>query len=247
VGSAAAVIDPVWLAGAAVVFASHVVFGLAGFGVALVAMAFLPFIMAPTTAVVLITIYATIFAVVVFVPLRRDFAPRAIAGLAVGTLAGTPAGVFVLAAAPAGVLNRAIGLLLIAVVAIEVAGRLPRALRAPGWGVAAGVLAGLTGGALGIPGPPTIVYATTQGWSPRVFKANLQAFFIVNQALILLGYWLGGLITAEVVGLGGAYLLPALAGTLVGMALIDRVDPVRFRQVVFALLLIAGIVLCLRG
>jgi uncharacterized membrane protein YfcA len=241
------VIDPAWLAGAAVIFAAHVVFGLAGFGVALVAMAFLPFIMATPTAVVLLTIYAAIFAVVVFVPLRRDFAPRAIAGLTIGTLAGTPAGVLILAVAPVEVLNRAIGLLLVLIVIVEFAGRFPRGLRAPGWGVAAGVLAGLFGGALGIPGPPIIVYAATQDWSPRVFKANLQAFFIVNQSVILLGYWLGGLVTPEVLRLGGEYVVPALAGTLVGMRLFDRVDPVRFRQVVFALLLVAGVVLLLRG
>jgi hypothetical protein len=31
------------------------------------------------------------------------------------------------------------------------------------------------------------------------------------------------------------------------MKLFDRVDPVRFRQVVFTLLLVAGVVLLLRG
>jgi uncharacterized membrane protein YfcA len=241
------VLDPLWLAGALVIFGAHVVYGLAGFGVALVAMAFLPFLMPPATAVVLITLYSTIFAVVVFAPLRRELAPRAIAGLALGTLAGTPAGIWILGAAPPAVLNRTIGALLVLIVIAEFAGRFPRGLRAPGWGVAAGVLAGLTGGAVGLPGPPTIVYAASQDWSPRAFKANLQAFFIVNQSAILLGYWLAGLVTAEVRRLGLAYLVPALAGTLAGMALFDRVDPVRFRQLVFALLLVAGIVLLVRG
>jgi uncharacterized membrane protein YfcA len=237
----------VWFVGAAVIFAAHVVFGLAGFGVSLVAMAFLPFIMAPATAVVLMTIYATIFAVVVFVPLRREFALRSIAGLTVGSLVGTPLGVWVLASAPPGVLNRAIGLMLVGVVTLEFAGRLPRRLDGPAWGVGAGVLSGLTGGAVGLPGPPAVAYATTQSWGTRTFKANLQAFFIVNQGAILLGYWLAGLVDGNVVRLTGAYVLPALAGTVVGMRLFDHVDPVRFRRIVFALLLVSGVVLFVSG
>jgi uncharacterized membrane protein YfcA len=236
-----------WLAGAAVIFGAHFVFGLAGFGVALVAMAFLPFLMAPVTAVVLMTVYATIFAGVLFVPLRRDFLPRPLASLLVGSLIGTAPGVWILAVAPASLLNRLIGLMLVVVVLLEFAGKLPERLTGRGWGLGAGVLAGLLGGAVGLPGPPVVVYATTQGWSPRTIKANLQGFFIVNQGVILTGYWLAGLLTAEVFRLTGAFLLPALAGTVVGMALFDRVDPVRFRRIVFALLLVSGAILLVGG
>src|SRR5207302_377688 len=105
-----------------------VVFGLAGFGVGLVAMAFLPFVMTSTTAVVLMTVYAMIFSVVLFVPLRRDVTPRAIVGLSVGSLLGTPAGVWILAIAPAALVSRLIGLMLIVVVVTEFAGRFPRRL-----------------------------------------------------------------------------------------------------------------------
>ena len=235
-----------WLAGAAVIFGAHVVFGLAGFGVGLVAMAFLPFLMAPATAVVLMTVFAMIFTIVLFVPLRRDFSPRAIGGLLLGSVLGTPAGVWILAVAPAEVVNRLIGAMLIVVVAVEFAGRFPR-LRARGWDVGAGVLSGVIGGAVGLPGPPVVVYAATQSWPPRAFKANLQAYFIVNQGVIVLAYGLSGLLTADVIRLTGVYLVPALAGTLCGMALFDRVDPVKFRRFVFVLLLASGIALLLRG
>ena len=118
-----------WALGALVIFGAHFVFGLAGFGVGLVALAFLPFLMAPADAVVLLTLYATLGAAVLFVPLRRDFTPGALAGLLVGSVLGTPAGVWVLAAAPASVLNRLIGAMLVTVVSLEFAGRLPRTVR----------------------------------------------------------------------------------------------------------------------
>jgi uncharacterized membrane protein YfcA len=236
-----------WLLGAVVIFAAHVVFGLAGFGTGLVAMAFLPFIMTTSDAVVLMTVLTIVFAVVLYVPLRRDVTPRAIVGLVVGSLLGTPAGVWVLAVAPPDVVNRLIGLMLVVVVALEFAGAFPRRLSAPGWGIGAGVLAGVLGGAVGLPGPPVIVYATTQGWGPRTFKANLQAFFVVNQSVILAGYVVAGLLTGEVVRLTGVYLVPALVGTVVGMSLFARVDAVRFRRLVFALLFVSGLVLLVRG
>jgi uncharacterized membrane protein YfcA len=236
-----------WLAGALVVFAAHLVYGVAGFGTGLVAMAFLPFLMTTSNAVVLMTVLTIVFALVIFVPLRRDCTPRAIAGLIAGSVVATPAGVWILAVAPSGVVNRLIGAMLVAVVTLEFAGWFPRRLDRRGWGVGAGLLAGLLGGAVGLPGPPTIVYGAAQGWSPRAFKANLQAFFIVNQGAILLGYWLAGLVTAEVARLTGLFLLPALAGTLAGMSLFDRIDPVRFRRLVFALLGVSGVVLLVRG
>ena len=236
-----------WVLGAVVIFGAHFVFGLAGFGVGLVAMAFLPFLMPPTTAIVLMTVYAMVFTVVLFVPLRRDFMPRALPGLLVGSLLGTPAGVWILAVAPASVLNRLIGLMLIVVVALEFVGRLPRRLAGRGWGLGTGVLSGLIGGAVGLPGPPVIVYAAAQDWSPRAFKANLQGFFIVNQGVILTGYWMAGLLGADVLRLAAAFFVPALAGTVLGMALFHRVDPVRFRRIVFGLLLVSGVLLLAGG
>ena len=50
-----------WLAGAAVIFFASFVMGLTGFGLAIVAMAFLPWLMSPATAVVLLTLYASVF------------------------------------------------------------------------------------------------------------------------------------------------------------------------------------------
>ena len=236
-----------WLLGAVVILAAHFVFGLAGFGVGLVAMAFLPFIMSPAQAVVLMTVYAMIFAVVLFVPLRRDVTPRAIVGLVVGSLLGTPAGVWILVVASASVLSRLIGLMLVVVVALELAGRLPRRFEARGWGLGAGILAGLIGGAVGLPGPPIIIYATTRGWSPRTFKANLQAFFIVNQTVTVIGYWVAGLLTAEVIRLTASYFIPASLGIGVGMALFNRVDATCFRRIVFLVLLAAGVLLLVGG
>lgn len=236
-----------WLLGSVVVAAACFVQGLAGFGIGLVSLAFLPFLMSPADAVVLITLYAAVFTVVIFIPLRRDFTLHGMAELAVGTVLATPAGVWLLADLPADVLKRLIGLVLLVIVALEWLGLYPERLRGRGWGFAAGLAAGLLGGAIGTPGPPVILYAAAQDWSPRTVKANIQAFLIVNQAVILAAYWWAALLDREVWRLTWLYAVPAVAGLAAGMLCFNRLDRARFRRVVFAVLFVSGVVLLIRG
>jgi uncharacterized membrane protein YfcA len=181
------------------------------------------------------------------VPLRRDFQLAGVDMLVVGSVLGTPLGVWVLATVSAAVLARLIGLALVLIVALEWSGRSPQRLPGRAWGLAAGVLSGVVGGAVGTPGPPAIVYMAAQGWSARTIKANLQAFLVVNQLVILVGYWWAGLLTSEVWRLAAVFTLPALVGLLAGMHLFGRLDPVKFRRIVFAILLASGVALLLRG
>jgi uncharacterized protein len=159
----------------------------------------------------------------------------------------TPLGVWLLATLPASALNRAIGAVLVIVVVLEWLGVYPERLHGRAWAFGAGLAGGVLGGAVGTPGPPVILYTAAQGWSPRTIKANLQAFFVVNQAVILAGYWWAGLLTAEVAQFALAFIVPAIVGLAAGMALFARVDQARFRKIVFALLFVSGLALLARG
>jgi uncharacterized membrane protein YfcA len=236
-----------WVVGAVVIAAACFVQGLAGFGIGLVSLAFLPFLMSPQHAIVLITLYAAVFIVVIFIPLRRDFTLRGMPELVAGTVLATPAGVWLLAALPSDVLKRLIGLVLLLIVALEWLGLYPQRLRGRGWGFGAGLAAGVLGGAIGTPGPPVILYAAAQDWSPRTVKANIQAFLMINQAVILLGYWWAGLLDREVWRLTWVFAAPAVVGLAAGMLLFARLDRARFRRVVFAVLFLSGLVLLIRG
>ena len=166
-----------WAACALVMAAASLVLGLAGFGNALVAMAFLPYFMPPATAIVVLTIYTIVFALAIFVPVRQHLTPRGVTYLLVGTVLGTPLGVWIIVTFSAAILNRTIGAVLVVVVLLE--------------------------------------------WA--------------------------GIVTREVWRLSASFALPAAAGTALGMLLFNRVDHSRFRQVVFAVLLVSGIILLIRG
>jgi uncharacterized protein len=236
-----------WVAGAGILALASFVFGLAGFGLGLVALSLLPFLMPPTTAVPLVSMYSAAFALVMSIQLRHDIMFSHLAALLGGALVGTPVGVWVLASLPASWLRRLIGLTLMGVVIIEWRGLYPRKVSGRHWGVAAGVVSGLLGGAVGAPGPPVILYAAAQGWNPRAMKATLLGFFLANQMITLVGQWWAGLLTAQVAWLALVFAPPAMVGVALGMHLFNDVDHARVRRLVFALLFLLGLTLCIRG
>jgi uncharacterized membrane protein YfcA len=235
------------LAGASIFALASFVFGLIGFGMGLVSLSLLPFIMTPATAVPIITCFGAAFALLMTVQLRREVVVSRLGDLIVGTLLGMPLGVWGLANLPPGLLKRLIGVILIAIVVIEWRQLYPQQLAGRHWGVVAGIAAGVLGGAVGTPGPPVILYVMTQGWSPRATKGTLQAFFLVNRAIIVAGHWWAGLITPDVVRLIGIYTLPSVLGVTLGIHLFNRIDQERFRRLIFALLFVLGLLMSVRG
>jgi uncharacterized protein len=82
-----------WVAGAGILALASFVFGLAGFGLGLVALSLLPFLLPPTRAVPLISVYSAAFALAMSIQLRRDIVVSHLAALLCGALVGTPVGV----------------------------------------------------------------------------------------------------------------------------------------------------------
>src|SRR2546427_6184507 len=148
--------------------------------------------MSPADAIVLLTVYTVLATIVIFVPLRADFDPGGMPALLLGSVLGTPLGVWVLAALPASALTRLIGLVLLAVVALEWLGVYPARLPGRRWALGAGVAAGGVGAGGGTPRPPGVLFAAAPGGSPRAIKAKLPAVFFLNQGGIRIGHWGGG-------------------------------------------------------
>ena len=97
-----------WVAGACILAVASFVFGLTGFGIGLVSLALLPFFVPPATVVPLVTLYGAAFALVVTIQLRRDVMFPQLVSLLLGTILGTPMGVWVLETLPPSLLKRLI-------------------------------------------------------------------------------------------------------------------------------------------
>ncbi|WP_141583783.1 sulfite exporter TauE/SafE family protein [Actinomadura sp. WMMA1423] len=161
----------------------------------------------------------------------------------VGRLAGTPIGVWLVAAAPDRVLGVVIGVVVLAALAATVwAADVPRNRRTL---ATAGVISGTTGTASGIGGPPlALLYQRESG--PRV-RATLAVFFIAGALLSLLTLAAAGRLPARQV-VAGAELVPfVFAGFLLAGPLRRYLDGGRLRAALLAVVGTSAAVLIVRS
>lgn len=148
-----------------------------------------------------------------------------------GRLAGTLAGVWVIASVSPRVLGVIIGSVVLAVTAVTVAWR---ALPRNRWTLlTAGVISGTSGTATSIGGPPVaLLYAGGSG--PQV-RASLSAFLTAGNALAVAALALSGHLPARDAAMGAIFLAFAATGFAVAARLRRFLDGGRIRAAVLAI------------
>ena len=197
-------------------FMATFVQSVSGFGGGLVTMAFLPALIGIRAASPLFALCGFLLEIILLIRFRQELSLREIWKAILASILGVPFGVVLLKAVSPRIALGALGLVLIGYGIYALLGkRLPQSNHAAlPW--LAGFLGGLLGGAYNTSGPPMILYADTQAWTPERFKSNLQGYFIVNSVQVLIGHYLAGNFRPEVL-FWLPYAIPAiLAGLLAG-------------------------------
>lgn len=213
---------------------------LTGFGFALVAVPFLLLVVDVRDTVVITTLLSLTVNVMVARGVWRDIPWRTVSWLALGSFAGMPAGLAVLLLAPEDALKLGVGLATVAMAAA-----LGRGLRfgsesaASGLGV--GVISGVLKTSTSINGPPVVLYLQGLRHPPSGFRGALAVFFFVTGTVTLAVFAATGVLSLRALTFSAASLPVVFAGAWAGHALVRRVDAVRFRSIVFALLLVAAL------
>ena len=230
---------------ALIVFIAVFTQSLAGFGVALVAMALLPTLVSIQVATPLVALVGLTLETFLLIRYRSALNIRAVLPLALAAMIGIPLGVWALKEIDERLILRVLGVVIAAYALYALPGfRLPE-LRSPAWAYFAGLIAGALGGAYNTAGPPVIVYGDCKRWPPAEFKSNLQGFFLVASVFVALGHALSGNFTPQVWRYF-LWSLPAVAlGFLLGTALDRYINPLVFRKIVLVLLVILGVRLIL--
>lgn len=214
---------------------------VSGFGAALVAMAFLPFLIGIQQAVPLVALVSLVLQIVLLLYYRAAVNLQAMRRVIFGSLLGIPLGIYFLRGVDEQIVLRLLGIVLVSYAVYALLKLHLPAFANPNWGWLFGFVAGILGGAYNTSGPPVVIYGQSQNWNPAAFKANLQSFFLVNSAIVLLGHALSGNVTPQIMNYF-LIALPALAlGIFVGLQLNRRIDPLRFRQIVQGLLIVLGL------
>jgi uncharacterized membrane protein YfcA len=225
----------------AIIFLAVLVQSISGFGSALVAMALLPAIIGLQSATPLVALVAITLEVVLLIRYRKDFQIVAIWPVALASILGIPLGILYLRQIDERITLTVLGLVILGYAIYSLANIRPPVLKQPVWGIGAGFLAGMLGGAYNTSGPPVIVYGDCKRWEQKEFKGNLQGFFVISSSIIAAAHLVGGSITQDI---WYDYLLslPIIAvATILGTSLDKYLDQVIFRRVVLFLLVIMGL------
>lgn len=242
-----------------VIMVASVVHGIAGFGLAQVAMGVLPLVRDTQSASVIFSVVAVFANLRVWWSVREQFNWKHWIYPVIGLAAGMPLGLMVFKNLDEAQLRLAIGITLLVAVVLIGGVRQNKKLKAwikeqdfkPGWksGVAAGFLAGVLGGAVAIPGPPMVLYGAflmaTDQWTAKEMKGVFTAFFGTLMLYRVVSLAIGGSIQAPWL-VEAATAIPAmLLGTFLGIKIYNVIPANVFRWVVLALLTVNALVLLL--
>jgi hypothetical protein len=215
--------------------------GLSGFGSVLVALPLLAVFLDFQTAVPLASTWGMTINVILLLQLRSHVRLKKILPLTVASLPGIPLGVYALQKAPVWILEILLGgLLLVFSLYFVWSGGKTRHL-AQGWAYAAGLTSGFLGGSLAASGPPVIVYTAMQPWPKDEIKSTLTGFFFLSGLAILAAQAVGCLFTSGVLTLSLISIPVVVLGVFVGTWCYDKLDTIRYRQVIIVLISLLGL------
>ena len=108
-----------------------------------------------------------------------------------------------------------------------------------------GLLSGVLTGAIGVGGPPLIIFLVNQGIDKTLFRANLSAFFAFMGLALVPIYIVKGLLDQALI-IQSLWMLPAVfIGGVIGLFLAPKVPEKLFFRVCLSLITILGSSLCL--
>jgi uncharacterized membrane protein YfcA len=215
--------------------------GFSGFGAALIFIPLASTVVEPMIAAALLLIVDIVMASPLL-PRAWTIADRRDVGtMLLGTIAGVPAGTFVLTRTDQVSIRWMIAALVLAMLALLMSGW--RYHGRPAAPVAAGVglVAGFFSGIAQVGGPPVVAYWLGAAKGPDLVRANIVIYFAASASITFVSYLVAGLLTTRVIGLalliGPAYGLGLWAGShSFGIA-----SEATFRRICYALIAGAGL------
>ncbi|MEM7347258.1 MAG: sulfite exporter TauE/SafE family protein [Chloroflexota bacterium] len=226
-------------------FSASILQGVSGFGIALIAIPLLVNIFGLKTAAPLMAGLGLFIQLVMTIRYRQSFNFSAVWRLTLASFCGIPLGIYLLSRVPEVFLLTILGVVTV-LYALYRLFQLPiPGLVNKNWSLVFGGAAGLLAGAYSASGPPIVIYADSQRWTPDAFRSNVSGFFLLNTIVVNITHYLNGNIT-EIVWRTWLITVPFIfCGLLIGFYVNQFVNLVRFRQIVMVLLLVLGLRLIL--
>ncbi len=230
-----------------IIFVASVVRGFTGFGLALVAVPLIQFLMPVADTAVFIAMINLIFSVLYYRRSKEIARGQPLGKMAVWTGIGVASGAMVLKFVNPAYIQLTWGILLILIVTAMTRGfTFPIRTDA-----AAMALSGLFGGALagatGITGPPVAIILSSMKTPKEKFNAIISVFILFAVSYALIFYLIAGLVTREQPLLALCTVPALLAGLRTGDILVSKISQKTFTTIIYIVLVIMGILTLYKG
>jgi uncharacterized membrane protein YfcA len=213
-----------------------IVRGLVGFGAAMILVPILSAVLGPAVAVPLLTVIDGLVTMPLFIAATKRCRWREIVPLTIAAVAALPVGVAILVHVEAETLRLGISITILLLIAVIASGwryhgspSLPLTL---GVGAASGAL----GGASGMIGPPVILFWLGGQNDAALVRANINAFFGLMIVTTAAAYWIGGLLTREILAASLLFAPIYGAAVWVGARGFRHTSDLAYRRFAFGLI-----------
>ena len=217
-----------------------------GFGIGMVAMPGLLFVLEPQTAVVVLNTVAIAVEAWIVVQSRRDIPFREILPIVIAGALGVPLAVYILKFADPGIMRIGISLLIIGLAgtaAINFQRDFPCSKAV---GILAGFGVGVVLPAFGVGGPLVTLYLLTRNWRRQSVRAAMAFYLFALDVFGISGYAVAGLYTAERVNLIAFMVMPMLLGLGLGALILRLMSERVFRYVVVSTIVLSSVLVLVR-
>lgn len=243
-------IDPAELAAlAAAAFVGSVIFGITGFGAALVTVPFATHFVPLPFALALYVLMDLANAFRIGFENPKNAVKSEWTRLVPTILAGTVAGVTLLVNLPRGAATLALGVFVL-LFAIYSLTRHPDAQRVVSarWAYVAGFIGGITSTLFGAGGPPYAMYLSHRGLSKEQYRATLGLATLTSISIRTVAFLVTGILLEPKVWIYAVFVVPAgLAGIWAASHLFRRISRETLMRAVAFMLLASGASLILKA
>lgn len=230
-----------------IIFTASVIRGFTGFGLALVAVPLLQFLMPVTDTAVFIAMINFIFSVLYYRRSKREVSNQPLGAMALWTGAGVAAGTVILKFINPAFIQLGWGIIIIFIVYALYRG-VDFQIRSDKTALTlSGLLGGMLSGATGITGPPVAVILSSMKTPKEKFNAVISVFILFAVSYALVFYLITGLVRKETLLLALCSVPALIAGLYTGDRLVARISQNTFTSIVYVVLVIMGLITLFKG
>jgi len=230
-----------WFAVASAVIFSYTIFGLTGFGAAIILIPTLSFLMPIKLVIPLVVMLGFLASVTLSVKVRRFAVKRELLWMVPGMAVGVIVGTYFLVHLPSHWLLVALGVVILGFGLNGLRRDFPSRPVSPKLALPAGVIGGVMGGLFGTEGPIYVMYLSRRIPGKSELRATIATLFILSGATRIGSYAVGGLFRQPHIVLWVLALYPCvLLGIFLGNRLHHALAVHHVRLGVHLLLIMSG-------